>query len=166
MAQQSSSDVDQFMEITNASQDQAHHYLDLARNMVLLLNAGYKVTVINSLVNSSPTSLDRVRALVGEERAKNLTFIEADLVDKPVLQEHIVSRSRVQQILAGLKAVGESVKLPLLYYHNNLTGTFFPPGSFEKEGVHQDSNFLLRHRVEPSRDTLEEIVKFEHAPKK
>ena len=91
---------------------------------VQLLNAGYKVTVIDSLVNSSPKSLDRVRALVGEERAKNLTFIEADLVDKPALEAALSSAGKIDSCIhfAGLKAVGESVKLPLLYYHNNLTG--------------------------------------------
>jgi UDP-glucose 4-epimerase len=103
---------------------------------VQLLNAGYKVTVIDSLVNSSPKSLDRVRALVGEERAKNLTFIEADLVDKPALEAALSSAGKIDSCIhfAGLKAVGESVKLPLLYYHNNLTGTFFLLEALKKQG--------------------------------
>ena len=94
---------------------------------VQLLNAGYKVTVVDSLVNSSPKSLERVRELVGEEKAKNLTFVEADLVDKPALEAALSSVGKIDSCIhfAGLKAVGESVKLPLLYYHNNLTGTFF-----------------------------------------
>ena len=52
---------------------------------IQLLDAGYKVTVIDSLVNSNVKSLERVREIVGDEKAGNLNFIKVDMVDKPAL---------------------------------------------------------------------------------
>lgn len=89
---------------------------------VVLLQAGYDVTVVDNLVNSSDESLRRVSELTG----KKLRFVQADLLDRPALDA--VFRSTPAPIdgvihFAGLKAVGESVQQPLSYYHNNITGT-------------------------------------------
>ncbi len=86
-----------------------------------LLNAGYQVTVVDNLCNSSRESIHRVEALTG----KSITFFEVDLLDRDLLHEVFVQSPDAQAVIhfAGLKAVGESVQRPLLYYQNNLTAT-------------------------------------------
>ncbi|KAI4370150.1 hypothetical protein MLD38_018527 [Melastoma candidum] len=88
-----------------------------------LLECGYRVVVVDNLDNSSPVALDRVKSLAGK-RAHNLSFHEIDLRDKPAL-ENIFSSTSFDAVIhfAGLKAVGESVEKPLLYFDNNLVGT-------------------------------------------
>lgn len=85
-----------------------------------LLEAGYEVTVVDNLSNSSEESLKRVRGLSG----KSLEFHEVDLLDKEALNA-VFKKSSPDAVIhfAGLKAVGESVTIPLRYYHNNVTGT-------------------------------------------
>ena len=86
-----------------------------------LLNAGYSVTVLDNLSNSSTESIRRVEELTG----KKINFFEADLLE-PEAIETVFDRSEsaVGVIhFAGLKAVGESVDKPLEYYQNNIAGT-------------------------------------------
>jgi len=85
-----------------------------------LLNSDYQVVVVDNLCNSMDTSLQRVQELTG----KQLTFIEADLRDKQAL-ERIFSGYSIDAVIhfAGLKAVGESVSIPIDYYQNNIGGT-------------------------------------------
>lgn len=85
-----------------------------------LLKEGYEVIVADNLFNSKKEALKRVRDLTG----KKLTFYKADLLDKPALEE-VFSSHTVDAVIhfAGLKAVGESVEIPLAYYQNNITGT-------------------------------------------
>lgn len=87
-----------------------------------LLEAGYEVTVVDDLSNSSEEALFRVEALTG----KRITFHRVNLLDKDNL-EAVFQKSEEPFAavihFAGLKAVGESVEKPLLYYHNNITGT-------------------------------------------
>lgn len=85
-----------------------------------LLEAGYEVIVADNLVNSNPESLRRVQELTG----KKIVFHKVDLRDKSGL-DAIFQSARIQSVIhfAGLKAVGESVSIPLAYYHNNITGT-------------------------------------------
>ena len=85
-----------------------------------LLEAGYNITVVDNLVNSKEESLRRVQQLAG----KALLFHKVDLLDRPALEAVFQAQSFDAVIhFAGLKAVGESVNIPLRYYHNNLTGT-------------------------------------------
>ena len=87
---------------------------------VELLQAGFKVIVVDNLCNSKPESLSRVQQITG----KSLTFYQADICDKPALTEIFAKESPATVIhFAGLKAVGESCEQPLLYYHNNVYGT-------------------------------------------
>ncbi len=85
-----------------------------------LLKAGHAVTVVDNLSNSKTASLERVQELAG----KTLVFHKVDLLDKDALR-NIFSNSSFEAVVhfAGLKAVGESVAMPLEYYHNNITGT-------------------------------------------
>ncbi|OEL21828.1 UDP-glucose 4-epimerase 4 [Dichanthelium oligosanthes] len=88
-----------------------------------LLTAGFRVVVVDSLANSSELALRRVRALAGDH-AKNLAFHKVDIRDKDGL-EKVFTSARFDAVIhfAGLKAVGESVQTPLLYYDHNVVGT-------------------------------------------
>jgi UDP-glucose 4-epimerase len=84
-----------------------------------LLQAGHEVVVVDNLSNGSEEALRRVQELAG----RALTFCRADLLDKEGLRA-IFASAPIDAVIhfAGLKAVGESVALPLRYYHNNVTG--------------------------------------------
>ena len=85
-----------------------------------LLEAGYDVTVLDNLSNSKEESLKRVQNLTG----RIIRFHKADLLDQAGLDRVFASQTFDAVIhFAGLKAVGESVKIPLSYFHNNVTGT-------------------------------------------
>ncbi len=85
-----------------------------------LLNAGFDVVVLDNFSNSKLTSIKRVEAIC----KKNITFIEGDVRDRACLKALFSSHSIDAVIhFAGLKAVGESVKLPLKYYDNNVSGS-------------------------------------------
>lgn len=85
-----------------------------------LLQEGCDVIVVDNLSNSHQESLHRVQQLAG----KPLQFHQVDLLDTDALDE-IFSTSTIDAVIhfAGLKAVGESVSIPLRYYQNNVTGT-------------------------------------------
>ncbi|MCG8568045.1 MAG: UDP-glucose 4-epimerase GalE [Desulfobacterales bacterium] len=104
---------------------------------VELLNAGYQVVVLDNLSNSSEIALDRVREITGKE----LTFIQADLMDKPAL-DTLFDTHPIDAVIhfAGLKAVGESVAQPLRYYHNNITGTL---NLLESMSAHQVKSLVF-----------------------
>lgn len=87
---------------------------------VELLNEAYDVVVLDNLSNSSEESLNRVKTITG----KSLKFYKADLLDNEAIQA-VFNENRIDAVIhfAGLKAVGESVEMPLAYYHNNITGT-------------------------------------------
>jgi UDP-glucose 4-epimerase len=87
---------------------------------VELLESEYHVVVVDNLSNSKYTSLKRVQMITG----KTLSFVNADIRDKQTLSE-IFEKHPIDAVIhfAGLKAVGESVAIPLDYYQNNLSGT-------------------------------------------
>ena len=87
---------------------------------VELLEAGHTPIVVDNLCNSNPKSLDRVKQITGCE----ITFYEGDVCDEKLLDE-IFSKHTIDCVIhfAGLKAVGESVAIPLRYYENNLVST-------------------------------------------
>ncbi len=87
---------------------------------VELLNSGYDVVVADNYYNSVPAVLDRVEQITG----KKLTRYECDIRDREGLKK-IFSENKIDAVIhfAGLKAVGESTKLPLMYYENNISGS-------------------------------------------
>jgi UDP-glucose 4-epimerase len=87
---------------------------------VELLETGYEVVVVDNLCNSSKESLDRVEEITG----KMLKFYQVDLMDKTEL-ERIFAAEKIDAVMhfAALKAVGESIDIPLRYYQNNIIGT-------------------------------------------
>jgi len=99
---------------------------------VELLQAGYQVVVVDNLSNSKEESLKRVQEITG----KPLDFYKVDLRDRQAL-ERIVERYPFDAVVhfAGLKAVGESVSIPLHYYQNNVTGTLVLCEVMQQQGV-------------------------------
>lgn len=85
-----------------------------------LLNAGFEVVVMDNLSNSKLEAVKRVEKLA----EKKTTFYQADLLDKDAMKA-IFNENQIDAVIhfAGLKAVGESVEKPLLYYKNNVSGT-------------------------------------------
>ena len=99
---------------------------------VALLDAGYKLLVIDNLINSSPLSLQRVKTITGKE----FTFIEGDICCRATLDK-LFAAHKVDAVMhfAGLKAVGESCRDPLRYYQNNLSGTLTLCEVMQSNGV-------------------------------
>jgi len=98
-----------------------------SHTVLKLLESGYDVTIIDNLCNSSETSLERVLALAKCDKSR-LEFFNVDICDRDGMEAVFKGAAAPFAAcihFAGLKAVGESTKLPLKYYHNNLTGTFF-----------------------------------------
>lgn len=87
---------------------------------VELLEAGYDVIIADNYCNSSPVALDRVREITG----KSLISYELDIKDKDRLSA-VFCENKIDAVIhfAGLKAVGESVREPLMYYRNNIDTT-------------------------------------------
>ena len=87
---------------------------------VLLLGNGYEVVVIDNLSNSKKEVISKIENITG----KNVKFYRGDVRDKELLTK-IFSDEGIDGVIhfAGLKAVGESVKLPLMYYRNNIDST-------------------------------------------
>ncbi len=85
-----------------------------------LLEAGYDTVVLDNLCNSSEKSLNRVEQITG----KKVTFYKADIRDHEAMDK-IFADEKPEAVIhfAGLKAVGESVQKPLMYYDNNIAGT-------------------------------------------
>jgi UDP-glucose 4-epimerase len=97
-----------------------------------LLEAGYKVVVIDNLSNSRSDSLSRVEELTG----KDIQFRLADLCDAEAV-DLLFRQEQIDAVIhfAGLKAVGESVQMPLRYYQNNIGGTANLLEAMNKHGV-------------------------------
>lgn len=111
---------------------------------VELLSAGYDLVVLDNLSNSSIASLERVAGIVNVECSifnvdrhvadaphddgngddERLTFIQGDIRDRGLLRS-VFERFEIEAVVhfAGLKAVGESVAMPLRYYDNNVLGS-------------------------------------------
>ncbi|KAI3689871.1 hypothetical protein L2E82_47841 [Cichorium intybus] len=94
-----------------------------SHTVLQLLLGGYKTVVIDNLDNSSQIAINRVQELAGDH-AVNLVFHKIDIRNKPAL-ENLFTSTKFDAVIhfAGLKAVGESVQKPLMYYDNNVVGT-------------------------------------------
>lgn len=85
-----------------------------------LLDNDYEVVIIDNLCNSKRNVVDKIKKITG----KDVTFYEDDVCDKEALRK-IFTNHKIDAVIhfAGLKAVGESVAKPLMYYRNNLDST-------------------------------------------
>lgn len=103
-----------------------------SHTIVQLLEANYEVIVIDNLSNSKEESLNRVKTITKKE----LRFYKVDLLDKESLNKVFETESFDAVIhFAGLKAVGESIELPLKYYQNNIEGTLNLCEAMKKNSV-------------------------------
>ena len=101
---------------------------------VSLLNAGQDIVIVDNLYNSSPKVIDRIERITG----KRPVFVEADCCDRAAM-DRLFSDYDITGVIhfAGLKAVGESVQKPLLYYRNNLDSTLTVLEVMREHNCHQ-----------------------------
>lgn len=87
---------------------------------VELLKEGVEVVIVDNLINSKRDVLDKIKKITN----KSVTFYEIDLCDKEKLRD-VFLKEEISSVIhfAGLKAVGESVEIPIRYYKNNLVST-------------------------------------------
>lgn len=106
-----------------------------SHTVVELINAGEKVIIVDNLSNSKLCVLDRIESITGTRPE----FILCDLLDENKLNEVFDTHKDIDSVIhfAGFKAVGESVSMPIKYYHNNLTGTFNLLNSMISHGVYR-----------------------------
>ena len=108
-----------------------------SHTVVELQNAGYDVVVVDNLSNSSKKSLERVSEITG----KKVSFYQADIRDEEALIQ-VLEKEEIDACIhfAGLKAVGESVQYPHMYYENNISGTLTLIKVLQKFGI---KNFIF-----------------------
>ena len=99
---------------------------------VELLNAGKEIIILDNFSNSKPEVLDSIKKITG----KDFKFYEVDYLDKEKL-EKVFKENEIEAVLnfAGYKAVGESVKKPLEYYTNNISGALVLLETMKKYNV-------------------------------
>jgi len=105
---------------------------------VQLLNAGHDVVIADNLCNSSIQSIERVVEICRDAPGRVLETINIDIADEKAL-DTLMGRFAIDAVVhcAGLKAVGESVEKPLLYYRNNLDTTLTLMECMKKNGIHR-----------------------------
>ena len=99
---------------------------------VELINRGFEVIIVDNLANSSEISIDRIAQITGvKPKFYNADIRDAEMMDK------IFSENKIDSVIhfAGLKAVGESVRIPLEYYDNNIYGTIVLVKAMAKHNV-------------------------------
>lgn len=99
---------------------------------VELLNEGKEVIILDNFSNSKPDVIEKIEKITG----KKIKFYEADYLEREKV-EKIFEENEIEAVInfAGYKAVGESVKEPLKYYHNNITGCLILLETMKKYGV-------------------------------
>ena len=87
---------------------------------VELLNSGYEIVIIDNFSNSKSDVLDKIKLITN----KDFKFYEGDVCNKDLLRK-IFNENKIDAVIhfAGYKAVGESVKKPIMYYRNNIDST-------------------------------------------
>ncbi len=102
-----------------------------------LLDMGHSVVIADNFSNSKPEALNRIREITG----KDFVFCEIDVCDGEAVDK-LFSENKIDCVIhfAGLKAVGESCKIPIRYYRNNIDSTLTLLEAMEKHGV---NNFVF-----------------------
>ena len=99
---------------------------------VELLNAGEEIIIIDNFSNSKPEVLNNIKKITG----KDFKFYEMDYLNREKL-ERVFKENKIEAVLnfAGYKAVGESVKKPIEYYTNNISGALILLDTMKKYNV-------------------------------
>ena len=103
-----------------------------SHTVVELLNSGREVVIIDDFSNSKPEVLNRIKEITG----KHVKFYELNYLDREAL-EKVFEENEIESVInfAGFKAVGESVKEPLKYYYNNVSGAIVLLQTMQKYNV-------------------------------
>lgn len=103
-----------------------------SHTVVELLNSGREVVIIDNFSNSKPEVLENIKKITG----KDFKFYEIDYLNKNKL-EKVFEENNIEAVLnfAGYKSVGESVKKPLEYYENNISGALILLETMKKYNV-------------------------------
>lgn len=103
-----------------------------SHTVVELINAGYQPVIVDNLSNSKADVIDKIAQITGVKPI----FYKVDILDEAALVE-VFATNDIGSVIhfAGLKAVGESVSVPLMYYHNNIEGTITLLKVMQKFGV-------------------------------
>jgi len=110
-----------------------------------LMALGHDVVIVDNLVNASEKVIERIEAISGKKPA----FYKADCCDKAAM-ESVFSENKLDAVIhfAGLKAVGESVRMPIEYYRNNIDSTLVLLDVMKKHGVKNIIlNIVEAHRL-------------------
>ena len=103
-----------------------------SHTVVELLNHGKEVVIVDNFANSNSKVIDRIKEITG----KDVKFYNIDYLNKQDL-EKVFEENEIDSVInfAGYKAVGESVKEPLKYYHNNVSGAIILLETMQKYNV-------------------------------
>ena len=103
-----------------------------SHTVVELLNAGREVIIIDNFSNSKPEVLEKIKQITG----KDVKFYNIDYLNREEV-EKVFEEKEIESVInfAGYKAVGESVKEPLKYYHNNVSGAIILLETMQKYNV-------------------------------
>ncbi len=103
-----------------------------SHTVVELLKAGQDVVVVDNFCNSHPIVLERIATIAGRAPL----FYELDVRDGAALAE-VFGKHQIESVIhfAGLKAVGESCRIPLTYYQNNIAATLTLCEEMARAGV-------------------------------
>ena len=102
-----------------------------SHTVVELIQAGHTPVIIDNLCNASPKVIGRIAEITGHIPA----FYQGDIRDRELLRR-IFAEHPIQSVIhfAALKAVGESVKKPLEYYGNNVSGSLILLEEMQRAG--------------------------------
>ena len=103
-----------------------------SHTVVELLNEGREVIIIDNFSNSKPEVLEKIKQITGKEvKFYNIDYLNREEVEK------VFEENEIDSVInfAGYKAVGESVKEPLKYYHNNVSGAIILLETMQKYNV-------------------------------
>jgi UDP-glucose 4-epimerase len=108
-----------------------------SHTVLVLLEAGYNITVVDNLVNSCEESLTRVRELTSCDPTR-VNFFNVDICNEQEFEKVFQASGTFSACIhfASLKAVGESVQNPIMYYKNNIGGTLNLVNLLDKYGCH------------------------------
>lgn len=98
-----------------------------------LLEADYKVVIVDNLYNSSDEVLNRIELICG----KRPEYVQCDITNEKALDAVFAAHPDIDNVIhfAALKAVGESGEIPLDYYNVNVYGTLCLLRSMQKHNV-------------------------------
>ena len=99
---------------------------------VELLNSGKDIVIVDNFSNSKPKALEAIKKITG----KDFKFYEINYLDREKLKK-VFEENDIEAVLnfAGYKSVGESVRKPLEYYDNNISGCLVLLETMQKYGV-------------------------------